>query len=178
MSEPTIGTIKMFGGNFAPRSWALCQGQLLPINQNQSLYSILGTTYGGDGRTTFALPDLRGRAPIHEGTGPGLTPRPLGQRGGSETNTLTNNNLASHNHIASGKVKAKNGAGDESNPGGGFPATAATDLYAEAAGTTMASDAVNVTINNNGGQQPVNNMQPYLVVNYIICLQGLFPSRN
>jgi microcystin-dependent protein len=178
MAEPTLATIKMFGGNFAPRSWALCNGQILAIAQNQALFSLLGTTYGGDGRTTFALPDLRGRTPIHEGTGPGLSPRPLGQRSGTETNTLVSANLPPHNHIATGTVKAKNGAGDESNPGGGFPATAGTDLYADTSNTSMAGDSVAVTINNNGNQQPINNMQPYTVVNYIICIQGLFPSRS
>ena len=100
MSEPFIGEIRIFGFNFAPRGWALCDGQLLPISQNSALFSLLGTIYGGDGRTTFALPDLRGRAALHEGTGPGLSPRQLGQRSGSETNTLTVNQLPPHTHQA------------------------------------------------------------------------------
>lgn len=178
--EPFIGEIIMFGGNFAPRGWALCNGQLLSINQNQALFSILGTTYGGDGRTTFGLPDLRGRAAMHAGTGPGLSPRPLGQKSGTETNTLTIQQMPSHNHTASGTVtpQAKNGPGDETNPGGGFPATAGTDLYAETPNTNMGSSNVSVTVNNNGGGQSFNNIQPFQCVYYIIALQGVFPSRS
>lgn len=177
-----IGEIRMFGGNFAPRTWALCQGQLLPISQNSALFSILGTTYGGDGRTTFALPDLRGRCAIGQGNGPGLSDRRLGAKGGTETNTLNTTQLPAHTHSASGTVElqAKNGAGDESNPGGGFLATANSDMFSDGTGlnATMGSNPVNVTVGNTGNNQPVNNMQPYLAVNYIICLQGVYPSRS
>ncbi|MEM6801939.1 MAG: tail fiber protein [Bacteroidota bacterium] len=182
--DPFIGQILMFGGNFAPRGWALCDGTLLAISQNQALFSILGTTYGGDGRTTFALPDLRGRVPMHPGSGPGLSTRRLGQKGGTETNVLNTNQLPSHSHAASasGSVRpqATNGGGDESNPGGGYPATASTDLYAETPNTTLGESpvSVNVTIGNTGANQSVNNVQPFQCVNYIIALVGTFPSRN
>lgn len=136
MSEPFIGEIRMFGGNFAPRGWALCNGQILPINQNQSLYSLLGTTYGGDGRINFALPDLRGRVPMHPGSGPGLTSRVLGQKGGSE------NNFHSFLPISG-------------------------DVAAAGASNSAAT-----------GVSPENNVQPYTCINFIIALQGLFPSRN
>jgi len=180
MSEPFLGQISMFGGNFAPRGWALCDGQLLAIAQNQALFSLLGTTYGGDGRTTFALPDLRGRVPMHAGSGPGLTPRSLGQKSGSETVTLTVNEMPAHNHTATGTIKAKNGQPDESNPGGQVPATLSngTEGYADASNTNMQEGGVAVTVNNNGGGQSHNNMQPYQCINFIIALVGIFPSRN
>lgn len=178
--NPFIGQIIMFGGNFAPRGWALCNGQLLPIAQNTALFSILGTTYGGDGRTTFGLPSLRGRLAMHAGNGPGLTPRRLGEKSGTETNTLSILNLPSHNHTASGTVslQGKNGPGDETNPGGGYFATAGTDLYADTPNTNMGSSPVTVTVGNNGANQPVNNLMPYQCVNYIIALVGTFPSRS
>jgi len=178
--DPFIGEIKMFGGNFAPRSWAFCDGQLLPIAQNTALFSILGTTYGGDGRTTFALPDLRGRAAVHAGHGPGLTDRRLGSRGGTEITTLNVTNMPSHTHIASGTVKAVGAPGNQRIPTGNNLAGTAGDLQYSDAGpnASMAANNVDVTVGNAGGQQPFNNMQPYEVVNYIICLFGVFPSRN
>lgn len=178
--EPFIGQIIMFGGNFAPRSWAFCNGQLLPINEHQALFSILGTMYGGDGRTTFGLPDLRGRVPMHPGNGPGLSPRNIGQKGGTETNTLTQNQLPAHTHTASGTVKplCKNGSGDETNPVGGFPASGTTDLYAESSNGEMGESTVSVSVSSTGGGADVNNMQPFQCINYIIALQGIFPSRN
>lgn len=186
--EPTLGEIRMFGGNFAPRSWALCQGQLLPINSNQALFSILGTTYGGDGRTTFGLPDLRGRTAIHAGNGPGLSDRRLGSKGGTETNTLNVTHLASHSH--SGSFGVNKSAGTTDSPANAFPAPISgralstppanmqmTGYGATKSGTgTMASNSV--VVGNTGGGQPVNNMQPWLAVNYIIALQGIFPSRS
>ena len=162
----------MFGGNFAPRSWAFCDGQLLAINSNQALFSILGTTYGGDGRTTFGLPDLRGRVSMHEGNGPGLSNRSLGQKSGQETATLTTQQIPAHNHTVSGA----NASGDDSDPttGNGF-GSASNDLYLETEpGTSMGAG----TIKNTGGGQSHNNVQPFLCVNYIIALQGTFPSRN
>jgi microcystin-dependent protein len=174
MSEPFLGEIKMFGGNFAPRGYALCDGQLLAIAQNTALFSILGTTYGGDGRTTFALPDLRSRVPVHAGTGPGLSQYRLGQEGGAETVTLTVNNLPPHNHAA----LAAGPAGNSNDAIGNIWAddagvSAATYSSAPATGT-MRGDA----IGNTGSGQAFLNVQPYQVINFIIALQGIFPSRN
>ena len=179
--EPFIGQIIMFGGNFAPRNWAFCNGQLLAINQNQALFSILGTTYGGDGRTTFGLPELRGRVAVHSGgsSGPGLTNRPLGSRSGTETNTLTTNQLPSHNHTAT--MRAESAPGSTGNPTGNLlgVVTTGANIYAPpvpATEVSMSSDSI--VVNNTGGNQSVNNMQPFTAVNYIIALQGTFPSRN
>lgn len=176
MSDPFLGQIIMFGGNFAPRGWALCDGQLLPISQYSALFSILGTTYGGDGRTTFALPDMRGRVSIHAGNGPGLSDYQLGQKGGSETNTLTTNQLPSHNH----HLNIYNGQG--SSPEGSNKTLAGTGTTVPPEGT-WTDNSPNATAESNavastGGGQPVNNIQPYLTVNYIIALQGVFPSRS
>ncbi|MEY8214892.1 MAG: tail fiber protein [Colwellia sp.] len=178
MSDPFLGEIIMFGGNFAPRGWALCDGTLLAISQNQALFSLLGTTYGGDGRTTFGLPELRGRVAMHAGNGPGLSSRPLGQKSGSETNTLNVNHLPSHTHAAT--AHCVDGVGNAN--------TAAGNLWSADAGNQsatynnggqngdMKSDAISVA--NTGGGSSVNNIQPYQAVNYIIALQGTFPSRN
>lgn len=171
--EPFLGEIRMFGGNFAPRGWALCDGQILSISQNQALFSLLGTTFGGDGRTTFALPDLRGRVPVHAGTGPGLTNKRLGAKSGTETNFLTVGNLPSHSHT----INAVSADGDESSPAGNLPAgTKLLDKeYSGASATAMMNASM---VNNTGNNQAVNNLQPYLTVNYIIALQGTYPSRN
>jgi len=176
-SEPFIGEISMFAGNFAPRGWALCDGQLLSISQNTALFSILGTTYGGDGRTTFGLPDLRGRVPMHPGNGPGLTPRSLGEKGGVEEVNLTINQMPSHSHHASGTVRAYNGDPDSESPdetvlaNGQFYSSQSPD-------TNMHADSVQMTVDNSGGSQPHTNIQPYQCINYIIALEGIFPSRN
>ena len=164
--DPFIGEIIMFGGNFAPRGWALCEGQLLSISQNTALFSILGTTYGGDGRTTFGLPDLRGRAPIGAGNGPGLTPRPLGQKTGAETTLLQASNLPPHNHTASLNVS------------GSDATQSAATANATIATPDVTLNASSVQTGKTGGGQPANNMQPVQVVNYIIALQGVYPSRN
>ena len=169
--EPFIAQIMMFGGNFAPRGWAFCDGQLLPISQYSALFSLLGTTYGGDGRTSFGLPDLRGRVPMHAGFGPGLTPRTLGQKSGTETNTLNVTQLPSHNHSVS--LPAKEEANAEV-PTNNFVAGAGFDGFGTTSDTTMGA----LPQNNVGGNQPVNNMQPYQTVNFIIALQGIFPSRS
>ena len=169
--EPFLAQIIMFGGNFAPRGWAFCDGQLLPISQYSALFSLLGTTYGGDGRTTFALPDLRGRVPMHAGFGPGLTPRTLGQKSGTETNTLNVTQLPSHNHSVS--LPAKEEANAEV-PTNNFVAGAGFDGFGTTSDTTMGD----LPQNNVGGNQPVNNVQPYQTVNFIIALQGIFPSRS
>ncbi len=170
--DPFIAQIVMFGGNFAPRGWAFCDGQLLSIAQNTALFSILGTTYGGDGRTTFGLPDLRGRVSIHPGHGPGLSNYQLGQKGGTETVTLTAAQMPSHNH----QIHAANTGGDDTNPttAKGF-AVAGDDLYIEnTPATTMQSDIVSSV----GGSQAHNNVQPFECVNYIIALVGTYPSRS
>lgn len=171
--DPFIGEIRMFGGNFAPRGWAMCDGQILQIAQYQALFSLLGTTYGGDGRVTFALPDLRGRVPIHVGTGNGLSPKRLGERSGTETNTLSVNNLPSHSHT----INAVTEDGNQSTPAGNLPA--GTKLLDKEYSNAARNTTMNATmVNNTGNNQEVNNMQPYLTVNYIIALQGIFPSRN
>ncbi|MCB0706365.1 MAG: phage tail protein [Saprospiraceae bacterium] len=183
---PFVGQIQIFGFNWAPRGWALCDGQLLAISSNTALFSLIGTIYGGDGVTTFALPDLRGRAPIHEGNGPGLSSRKIGEKGGSETTTLTVNNMPSHNHIAtvggSVQMPVSASSGNTDSPSGAYLTSTSDDFYndsaaaGEFAGALQNSLTVNVL--NTGGGIPFNNMQPYLVVNYSIALQGIFPSRN
>jgi len=184
--QPTLGEIRMFAGNFAPRAWALCQGQLLPISQNQALFSILGTTYGGDGRTTFGLPDMRGRVTMSAGNGPGLTPRHIGAKSGTQDNTLTTNQLAQHNHIVqvtpAASVKVSEATQDENSAVGNFLTEVNPNpFYASTGGTENyggVSGNFTVELGNTGSSTPVNNMGPYLVLNYIICLQGVFPSRS
>lgn len=169
MSEPFIGQIQMFGFNFPPRGWALCDGQLLPIAQNTALFSLLGTTYGGDGRTTFGLPDLRGRAALHFGTGPGLGPRPIGAKGGSELETLTIGQMPPHQH----SLNAHSEAADQQKPENNVLASAMT-YHAVPADVQMAGASIGQT----GGGQAHNNMQPFLVINFCIALTGIFPSRS
>jgi len=172
---PFVGQLMLFAGNFAPRGFALCDGQLLPIAQYSALFSILGTTYGGDGKTTFALPDLRGRVPMGMGHGPGLSMRSLGSKVGSETNTLTSNEMPSHSHA----VNCVDGAlSTEPRPGGHFPGpenAANANVWNDGPpDNTMAAGM----IANAGGGQPVNNMQPSLTVNWCIALEGIYPSRD
>jgi microcystin-dependent protein len=165
MSEPFLAEIRIVGFNFAPRNWALCDGQILPINQNQSLYSLLGTTYGGDGRTSFALPDLRGRVPIHVGGGHGL-----GQRSGEEAHALATTEMPPHTHEA----KASSANADAPVPGGNVLA-AASNVYGNPANLTALHGN---TVAPNGGGQAHENMQPFLTLSFVIALQGLFPPRN
>ena len=181
--EGTIGEIRMFAGNFAPRTWLICNGQLINIASNTALFSILGTTYGGNGQTTFALPDLRGRVPTGTGTGPGLSNVQLGQVAGTPSVTLLQTNLPAHTHTvtASGSQTCKSGAGNSDTPTGNIPASSATDeIYAAPAGSngSMAPISVSGTTSIAGNSQPVSVMQPYLGMNYIICQFGIFPSRN
>lgn len=181
--EGTIAEIRMFAGNFAPRNWAFCNGQIMAISQNTALFSILGTTYGGNGQTTFALPDLRGRVPVGAGQGPGLPNITLGEASGTPTTTLLTTNMPAHAHSfsASGSMACKTGSGDADSPGGNIPAGSATDEnYAAPASGNGSMAPINVSGNTGvaGGSQPFSIMQPYLGMNYIICLFGIFPSRN
>jgi len=167
VSEPFIGSVILFAGNFAPRGWAFCDGQLLAISQNTALFSILGTTYGGNGVTTFALPDLRGRSPIGPRQGPGLSNHDLGETGGVETVTLNVNELPAHQHLQ----PASDAEQDTNRPGNAVPARGG--VYAGSGdGTTL--DPTSIA----GGNQPHQNRPPYLGLNYIIALEGIFPSRN
>jgi len=177
MSEPFLAEIMIVGFNFPPRGFAQCDGQILPINQNQSLYSLLGTTYGGDGRTTFALPDLRGRVPVHVGTGGGHTAT-QGERGGEENHPLTVGEMPQHDHGANatnttpaGMTQA--GALLTQTGGGRQPLTA----YGDPDGSAL-TPLVGSSIGNTGSGAGHNNMQPFLALNFVIALQGLFPSRN
>jgi microcystin-dependent protein len=178
MAEPFIGQIIMFGGNFAIRGYALCNGQLLSIAQNTALFSLLGTTFGGDGRTTFGLPDLRGRVPVHMGQGPGLTNYSLGQSAGAEQVTLTVNQIPAHTHTAT--ANAVNGPGNSNVAAGNAWAKdlgTQSATYSNAAPTTpMRTGAVTVAAA--GGNQPHSNLQPYLCINFLIALEGIYPSRD
>ncbi len=179
MSEPFIAEVRIFAGNFAPRGWAFCDGQLLPISNNTALFSLIGTTYGGDGRTTTALPNLQGRSAMHPGRGPGLTARRLGQKVGVETVTLSEAQIPSHNHSLSGTADIADPAAD----GGGTPGntqalskTASGGLYAQS--TANAVQLASEVVSNTGGSQMHTNIQPFLTLNFIIALQGLYPSRS
>ena len=170
MSDPFLGEIKIFAGNFAPRSWAFCDGQLLNIAQYNALFSLLGTTYSGDGRTTFGLPDLRGRIPIHAGNGPGLTPRAQGARAGAETVAVSEAQMPSHVHPSASANHA-----DQSNPVGNVPGhVSSASIYADSGDASMAAD----TSVPAGGGQPHANVMPFLCVYFIIALQGVYPSRS
>ncbi len=158
--------------NFAPSGWALCQGQLLPLSQNTALFSLLGTTYGGNGKSNFALPDLQGRAPMHPGQGPGLSLHDLGETGGSTAVTLLESEIPSHPHT----VKAVNDVGDTNNPlNNGISRSSGASVYGTTGNTVMlAASALTLS----GGSQPHNNMQPYLTLNFVIALQGVYPPRT
>ncbi|QUL37814.1 phage tail protein [Erythrobacter sp. JK5] len=177
--EGYLAQIIMFGGNFAPRNWAFCHGQLLAISSNSALFSLLGTAYGGDGRTTFGLPDLRGRVPIGQGAGPGLPNNILGQKGGSPTTTLTVANLPPHNHAAT--LHAESDVGSSGAPTNALlgVVTGATKIYAPSVpADQVAMHPDSITVGNTGGGTSFSNEQPYQVLHYVICTQGIYPSRN
>jgi microcystin-dependent protein len=167
VAEPFLGEIRAFGFNFAPRGWAMCNGQILSIAQNTALFSLLGTMYGGNGQTTFALPDLRTRAPMHLGQGPGLSSRTQGEQAGQEVHTLIATEMPAHAHAQ----PASSGEQDTNRPANAVPARGG--VYA-ASGDGTVLDATTAS----GGSQPHNNMPPYLVLNFCIALEGIFPSRN
>ena len=173
MSEPFIAEIRIFAGNFAPRGWAFCDGQLLPIAQNTALFSLIGTTYGGDGRTTTALPNLQGRAPMHPGRGPGLTSRRLGQRGGVETVTLSEAQMPAHTH----SVMATGNPGNLGIPSNARALARTQPGFAWQTAEPNA-DMASQVLPNAGGSQAHNNLQPFLAINFIIALVGLYPSRG
>ena len=175
MSEPFLAEIRIFAGNFAPRGWAFCNGQLLPIAQNTALFSLIGTTYGGDGRTTTALPNLKGRAPMHPGRGPGLTARRLGERGGTETVTLTEAQMPQHPHTLRGSVE--NGDQGSLTANVILGRSRNGQLYQTNTSANLAAMNAN-SLANAGGSQAHNNMQPFLTINFIIALVGLYPSRG
>jgi len=163
-----IGEIRLFAGNFAPRDWAFCDGQLLEIQNNTALFSILGTIYGGDGRVTFALPNLKGKVAMGDGVGPGLSSRRLGQRGGIEQVRLTATEMPSHTH----NLQGYNNGGGTNNPTSAFPAEGSDDIYKEDVNVSMGAT------NSAGGNEGHENRQPFLVTNYIICTYGEYPSRS
>lgn len=173
MSQPFLGQIGIFAFNFAPKNWAVCNGQTLPIAQNAALFSILGTTYGGNGTTTFQLPNLQSRTPIAQGNGSGLTPRALGEVGGQENHTLLLTELPLHTHT----LQATTAAATTGLPAGNALATPAKiPLYRAGASTTVTLDPTSLGANSGG--QPHSNIQPYAVVNFCIALFGIFPSRS
>ena len=178
MSEPFIAEIRMVGFNFPPKGWATCNGQLLAISQNTALFSILGTTYGGNGQTTFALPDLRGRVALHMGQGPGLSPYDEGQIGGEESHTLLTSELPLHNH--GGAPVANSAVGTSATIAGNVPATpgGVNARFAKMYSTAAANATNNTALAAVGSGLPHNNLMPYLAINYIVALQGVFPPRN
>jgi microcystin-dependent protein len=165
MSEPFLGELRIVSFNFAPKGWAFCNGTLLPINQNQALFSLLGTTYGGDGRVNFGLPNLQGRTPLHFGGG-----FLLGQSGGEQSHTLAVQELPIHSHVAT----ASSNAADTASPNGTYWATAGSNVYSSTGNASMGAG----TSGSLGNGQPHDNMSPYLVLTFVIALQGIFPSRN
>lgn len=173
MSEPFVGEIRMFAGNFAPRGWAFCDGQLLAVSQNDALFSLFGTIYGGDGLTTFGLPDMRGRIPLHQGQGPGLSSRRLGSKSGSENETLTTNQLASHTHDLNANPRKDNNESplvnvlSDPNPEG--------RLYDDVA---QDANAATTAVVHTGGSGSHTNLMPTLCVNFIVALFGIYPSRQ
>ena len=179
--DPTLAEIRLFAGNFAPLGWAICNGDLLSIAQNTALFSLIGTTYGGDGQTTFALPDLRGRIPVSAGQGPGLSNYELGEVTGTESYTILTTQMPAHNHLV--LCSGTDGSGTSNSPSGEYPAAGPVDRtsgqpvntrFASTANAQMNASSVQIA----GGSQPVDNIMPTLGLNYIIAVEGIYPSRN
>ena len=173
MADPFVAEIRIFPFNFAPKGWAWCDGQLLPLSQNTALFSLLGTTYGGNGKSNFALPDLQGRAPMHPGQGPGLSLHDLGETGGSETVSLLESEIPAHTHGLFGS----NQLGDAASPNQGYLARTTFNLYQQTTNSSLVSMAPE-SLAPAGGDQPHNNLQPYLTFYFNIALQGVFPPRG
>ncbi len=182
--EGYISEIRMFAGNFAPRSWSFCNGSLQSIAQNSALFSLIGTTFGGDGQTTFGLPDLRSRIPVHTGQGSGLSNYQLGQTGGTEANTLNSSNVSGHTHAVTGNAGIVSASGDGQTPVSfnNFPANNGDQIYSTATDNSAMAPAslsgVTVAPQTPNGNTPMGNIQPYLAMNFIICLEGIYPTRN
>jgi microcystin-dependent protein len=174
MADPFVAEIRIFPFNFAPKGWAFCDGQILPISQNTALFSLLGTTYGGDGKSNFALPNMRGNAPMHPGQGPGLSLHDLGETGGSQAVSLLESEIPTHTH----PLRANNQSGDNPTPGGNTLARpGSTTIYQQNSSANLVAMAAQA-LAPAGGDQPHNNMQPYLTLNFCIALQGVFPPRT
>jgi len=176
MSDPFIGEIKIVGFSFAPSGWATCDGQLLPISQNNALFSLFGTFYGGDGRTTFGLPELRGRFPMHQGSGPGLSSRNIGAKAGAQNHSLSVANMPAHNH--SGHVVASDAEGDRTDPAGAFMARPEEPVQPYAGGSGSSMAAGSIATDNAGFGTSVDHMPPFCVLNFVVALVGLYPSRS
>ena len=182
--QPLMASVDLWAANFAPKGWAFCQGQTLSIQAYTALFSLLGTTYGGNGISTFQLPDLRGRVPVGAGQGLGLSSYVLGEMSGQESVTLRVENLPAHTHAAKGTVEPNANSGGRgisltNNVVGNFPATTSgTDIYASSSNAKMGSTDLSITVGMTGGNLPVSILQPFLILNYIIALTGIFPSRN
>lgn len=174
MADPYVGEIRIFAGNYAPVDWALCDGSLIRIQQNSALFSVIGTTYGGDGKTTFALPNFMGAAPIHQGSGAGLTPRTLGESGGSQTVTLLSTELPNHTHGVNAQLTPTDGAGPEGAIWASSAASRGQAIYSATPNVAMNPLALNIT----GSSQPHNNMQPFVAMTFIIALQGVYPPKQ
>jgi microcystin-dependent protein len=174
MADPFVAEIRIFPFNFAPKGWAWCGGQLLPLSQNTALFSLLGTTYGGDGKSTFALPDLQGRAPMHPGQGPGLSLHDLGEMGGSKTVTLLQSEIPAHTHT----LNASAADATDQTPAAGYPATGIGGIGMYGSPSVSPTTMNASTLAPAGGDQPHNNMQPYLTLHFCIALQGVFPPRT
>lgn len=176
MSVPFIGEVRLFAGNFAPVGWELCRGQIMPISENEALFYLIGTTYGGNGGTTFALPDLRGRVPVHQGTGPGVTPKVLGELAGDESVTLTAQHLPAHTHE---QVVVSEYTATSRTAVGNVRAVLTGDNKAYASPSEdVKPDVLRATSSSAGGGQPHENLQPYLSLNYIIAVNGVFPTQS